>query len=114
MGAVSSASGIDDAFDADIEDLWALMAPMATDRVHLVRIALTAAQAGVLDDAVRLAGQQSAHKLAGALGSYFRPTGSQAAAAAEQILMGAIGDVDIEALAAAVATLDCVLAGDLR
>lgn len=50
--------------------------------------------------------------IAGALGSYRRPTGSRAAAAAERALLQDL--VDVVTLTAAVAELDCVLAGGVR
>lgn len=80
-----------------IEALWEDARPRLAARVD----ALEAIAAGPLGDAERERGHAEAHALAGTLGAFGRPTGSDAARAAEAALEA--GDRD--ALVAAVRAL---------
>ena len=67
--------------------LWVKSIPVITERVALVRAAHTALAADALDDATRNQAEQAAHKLAGVLGTFGFPEGTDAARRIEQLLL---------------------------
>ena len=71
--------------DDAIGELWNTFAPTARARVDVLENYLGRLKDGTAETASRMAAASSAHKLAGALGSFQRP-GSDQAAALEELL----------------------------
>ena len=75
--------------------LWVKFLPDMEQRVGLVEAAARALAAGVLTDEQRAAGHAAAHKLAGTLGTFGLPRGTDVARQAEGLLdVGAMPDAD--------------------
>ncbi|MBX7435475.1 Hpt domain-containing protein [Mycobacterium sp. Y57] len=72
----------------EVERLWLQLRHVADERISVLEDALSAARADRLGAEQLLAAQRAAHNLAGSLGSFRRPAGSEAAAEAEMALTG--------------------------
>lgn len=66
--------------------VWSRVRPLAIERVERVRVALEELAAGALVPGGRAEAHADAHKLAGSLGTYGYPEGSEIARRAEVLL----------------------------
>lgn len=69
-----------------ISALWARSAPLLTDRLHGLDVACEAAVVGRLSPIMRRGAADTAHKLAGSLGMFGYPRGTELAREIEQLL----------------------------
>jgi HPt (histidine-containing phosphotransfer) domain-containing protein len=89
-----------DDLDATIASLWRDARPRALGRVAVVEEALAALRAGRLDPALAEQARGEAHKLAGALGTFGMPLGTDRARAVERRLAAGAAPGDAPALTA--------------
>ena len=91
IGARNSASHSSDAAHEKtarmLAALWVRSTPVIAERVALIRAATMALAATALDDFTRTQAEQAAHKLAGVLGTFGFPEGTDAARRIEQMLL---------------------------
>lgn len=71
-----------------VRTVWQRRRPDAVARIEILEEATAALIEGRLDDELRRAGEEAAHKLSGSLGSFGYPRGSELAFLAEAILGG--------------------------
>jgi HPt (histidine-containing phosphotransfer) domain-containing protein len=95
-----------------LNELWRASRPLILERMavlHVTEVALTADRANA--DA-RREGREAAHKLAGVLGTFGLPRGSQIASAIETVLQGEapLTTDDLSSLQAQIAELDAMIA----
>jgi diguanylate cyclase (GGDEF)-like protein len=76
--------------DASIAELWDRFAPVMRRRLEVLDEAAMAAIENRLDEATRRAAEGEAHKLAGSLGTFGAPQGSEAAREVELMLEGSV------------------------
>jgi HPt (histidine-containing phosphotransfer) domain-containing protein len=105
--------GLAEPSDADlaaaIAALWNDAQPRALERVAVLETAVAALGDGTLDAATADEATGEAHKLAGALGTFGMPAGTERARAIEHRLAGGVTPADAEELAAGVATLRTIV-----
>jgi HPt (histidine-containing phosphotransfer) domain-containing protein len=94
---------------AAIAALWNDAQPRALARVAVLEAAVAALGDGALGEAAAAEATGEAHKLAGALGTFGMPAGSERARAIELRLAGGVGPPDAQELAAGVAALRAIV-----
>jgi HPt (histidine-containing phosphotransfer) domain-containing protein len=95
----------DSGLDAAIAALWRDAQPRALERVALLEAAVTALADGALAPETADEARREAHKLAGSLGTFGLPAGTEHARAIERALDAGAEPGDAPALAGAVADL---------
>jgi HPt (histidine-containing phosphotransfer) domain-containing protein len=95
--------------DAAIAALWHDAQPRALGRVEVLEAAVAALASGALDPDAAAEATREAHKLAGALGTFGMPAGSERARAIEQRLAAGATTSDAPALAGDVAALRAIV-----
>lgn len=90
--------------------IWERSKKTVAERVQVLRQAHAAAAKGKMDDAMRKGAIDAAHKLAGVLGTFGLPRGTDLAREAEAIFEGSdrLGAADIKRLAVLVRELDAL------
>jgi HPt (histidine-containing phosphotransfer) domain-containing protein len=105
----------DAALRASIAAIWDRGRERVLGRVDAIQDALEALRAGTLGDEVRAEARSDAHKLAGALGSFGMPDGTDHARAIEGALEDGAGPAEADDLARHAAALrDIVVRGPAR
>jgi HPt (histidine-containing phosphotransfer) domain-containing protein len=96
---------------AMLAGIWERSKTTLTERVSILRDVTTAAANNRLNDPDRARAVDSAHKLAGVLGTFGLPRGTELAREAEQTLgrAEALSPADVQRLAAVIDELDCLL-----
>jgi HPt (histidine-containing phosphotransfer) domain-containing protein len=94
-------TGPRDDLDATIAALWREARPRVLARIDVVAQAAAALRAGRLDADLAAHARREAHKLAGALGTFGLPDGTETARAVEQRLEAGPSAADEPALTAA-------------
>lgn len=95
--------------DAAIAALWHDAQPRALARVEVLEAAVAALGGGGLEPDDAAEATREAHKLAGALGTFGIPAGSETARAIEQRLADGATEADAPALADGVAALRAIV-----
>jgi HPt (histidine-containing phosphotransfer) domain-containing protein len=93
----------DPGLDAAIAALWQDARPRALERVAVLEAAVTALAEGALAPETADEARREAHKLAGSLGTFGLPAGTEHARAIERAFDAGAGPGDAPALAGAVA-----------
>lgn len=86
--AAEPAASLEQDFHQVMNDLWQQYAGLMQERLTILRQATEALQAGALTPSLRRSAEQAAHKLAGVLGMFDQPTGTEIARTIEQLLAG--------------------------
>jgi HPt (histidine-containing phosphotransfer) domain-containing protein len=91
--------------------IWERSKTTLAERVEILREVTSAAANNSLDDTGRARAVDSAHKLAGVLGTFGLPRGTELAREAEQTFgrCEALSPTDVERLAALIDELECLL-----
>jgi HPt (histidine-containing phosphotransfer) domain-containing protein len=95
--------------EAAIAALWRDAQPRAVTRVALIEAAVAALAQDALDAETAAEATREAHKLAGALGTFGMPAGTDHARALEHALAAGASPADAPALAAEAAALRAVV-----
>jgi HPt (histidine-containing phosphotransfer) domain-containing protein len=96
--------------DAAIRALWLDAQPRALARVETIEAAVAALLGGAVEDGLAEDARREAHKLAGALGTFGMPAGTERARAVELRLEAGAGPDDAAALAVHAAELRRIVA----
>jgi HPt (histidine-containing phosphotransfer) domain-containing protein len=91
--------------------LWLRFLPEIEQRAALVEAAAAALAAGTLTSAIREDAHAAAHKLAGTLGTFGMPEGTDAARKAETMLVEEVSEADAPELTACAVAIRAALAG---
>jgi hypothetical protein len=94
---------------AAIAALWNDAQPRALVRVAVLEAAVAALAGGALDEGAATEATGEAHKLAGALGTFGMPDGTEHARAIEHRLAGGVTRADAKELASDVAALRAIV-----
>lgn len=89
--------------------LWAKFKPEIERRVAVLESAAEALSAGTLDDEQRATAHEVAHKLAGSLGTFGRPHGTELARQAELALADRSQEIDAKAFSSWVLELRSIV-----
>ena len=97
---------------AKLNELWRASRPLILERMAVLHGTQTALAANLADTAARREGREAAHKLAGVLGTFGLPRGSELASALEKILMAdtPLTAADLTTLTTHIAELESVIA----
>lgn len=95
-----------------LNELWRASRPVILERIAVLHATHAALAADLADTEARREGREAAHKLAGVLGTFGIPRGSQIASAIEAVLLreSPLNADDLSALAAQIAELDALIA----
>ena len=95
-----------------LNELWRTSRPVILERMATLHATQAALAANTADTAARSEGREAAHKLAGVLGTFGLPRGSQIASAIESLLMteAPLTADNLTTLAANIAELDSLIA----
>jgi HPt (histidine-containing phosphotransfer) domain-containing protein len=99
----------DEGLDAAIAALWGDARARALGRVAVLEAAVAALREGALEEPAAAEATREAHKLAGALGTFGMPDGTERARTIEQRLARGVTAADADELAGAVATLRAIV-----
>jgi HPt (histidine-containing phosphotransfer) domain-containing protein len=101
-----------DPLEKMLQTLWVNSRQTIDERVESIRGVYTQARAGALDHATRQLGSQAAHKLAGVLGTFSLPRGSEIGRSIEELLeqSGKLLTADVSQLGEWVTELETVIA----
>jgi DNA-binding transcriptional MocR family regulator len=101
-----------DPLEKMLQALWVNSRQTIDERVESIREVYTQARAGALDHATRQLGSQAAHKLAGVLGTFSLPRGSEIGRSIEELLeqTGKLTTADVAQLGEWVTELETVIA----
>ncbi|HKO10912.1 MAG TPA: Hpt domain-containing protein [Acidobacteriaceae bacterium] len=97
---------------AKLNELWRASRPLILERMAVLHATQTALAANLADTAARREAREAAHKLAGVLGTFGLPRGSELASALEKILMAdtPLTADDLTTLTTHIAELESVIA----
>lgn len=82
----SNQAGKSEKLEAMLRGMWKSSHATILERIETLRVAQAALAAGSLDDAARKNAESAAHKLAGILGTFGLPQGTQLASQIEALL----------------------------
>jgi HPt (histidine-containing phosphotransfer) domain-containing protein len=100
-----------DSLEKMLQTLWVNSRKTIDERVESIREAYSQAKAGALDHATRQLGAQAAHKLAGVLGTFGLPQGSEIGRSIEELLeqSGSFAAADVSRLGQWITELETVI-----
>jgi HPt (histidine-containing phosphotransfer) domain-containing protein len=95
-----------------LNELWRASRPLILERMAVLHATHAALAANLADTAARREGREAAHKLAGVLGTFGLPRGSELASAIESMLLGdpPLTANDLSTLRTQIAELDALIA----
>ena len=99
-------------FAAKLNEIWRASRPLILERMAVLHATHSALAADLHNDDARREGREAAHKLAGVLGTFGLPRGSELASALETILMAdtPLTAADLTTLTTHIAELDTLIA----